>query len=27
VTPWLVGAAAGMAIVTAWLTLRHYLKV
>ena len=27
VTPWLVGAAAGMAVVTAWLTLRHYLKV
>jgi cell division transport system permease protein len=27
VTPWLVGAAAGMAVVTAWLTLRHHLKV
>jgi cell division transport system permease protein len=27
VTPWLVGAAAGLAILTAWLTLRRYLKV
>ena len=27
VTPWLVAAAAGLAILTAWLTLRRYLKV
>jgi cell division transport system permease protein len=27
VTPWLVGAAAGLAILTAWLTLRRYLMV
>jgi len=27
VTPWLVGIAAGLAILTAWLTLRRYLKV
>lgn len=27
VTPWLVGAAAGLAILTAWLTLRRYLRV
>lgn len=27
VTPWLVMTAAGLAILTAWLTLRRYLKV
>ena len=27
VAPWLVGAAAALAILTAWLTLRRYLKV
>lgn len=27
VTPWLVGTAAGMAMLTAWLTLRRYLQV
>jgi cell division transport system permease protein len=27
VTPWLVGTAAGMAILTAWLTLRRYVRV
>jgi cell division transport system permease protein len=27
VTPWLVGAAAAVASLTAWLTLRRYLKV
>jgi cell division transport system permease protein len=27
VTPWLVGAAASLAILTAWLTLRRYLRV
>ena len=27
VTPWLVATAAGLAILTAWLTLRRYLKV
>ena len=27
VTPWLVGAAAGLAMLTAWLTLRRYVKV
>ena len=27
VTPWLVAISAGLAIVTAWLTLRKYLKV
>ena len=27
VTPWLVGAACALAILTAWLTLRRYLKV
>jgi cell division transport system permease protein len=27
VTPWLVGAAAGLAMLTAWLTLRRYLRV
>jgi cell division transport system permease protein len=27
VTPWLVGAASGLAILTAWLTLRRYLRV
>jgi cell division transport system permease protein len=27
VTPWLVGAAAALAILTAWFTLRRYLKV
>jgi cell division transport system permease protein len=27
VMPWLVGAAAGLAVLTAWLTLRRYLKV
>jgi cell division transport system permease protein len=27
VAPWLVAAAAGLAILTAWLTLRRYLKV
>jgi len=27
VTPWLVATSAGLAILTAWLTLRRYLKV
>jgi cell division transport system permease protein len=27
VAPWLVAAAAGLAILTAWLTLRRYLRV
>jgi cell division transport system permease protein len=27
VTPWLVATAAGLSVVTAWLTLRRYLKV
>jgi cell division transport system permease protein len=27
VTPWLVAAAAVLAILTAWLTLRRYLRV
>ena len=27
VTPWLVGASAGLAMLTAWLTLRRYVKV
>jgi cell division transport system permease protein len=27
VTPWLMGTAAGLAILTAWLTLRRYLRV
>jgi len=27
VAPWLVGTASGLAILTAWLTLRRYLRV
>jgi cell division transport system permease protein len=27
VTPWLVGTAAGMSILAAWLTLRRYVRV
>jgi cell division transport system permease protein len=27
VTPWLVGTAAGLAVLTSWFTLRRYLKV
>jgi cell division transport system permease protein len=27
VTPWLIGTAAGLAILTSWFTLRRYLKV
>jgi cell division transport system permease protein len=27
VTPWLVGTAASLAILTAWLTLRRHLRV
>jgi len=27
VTPWLVAVAAGLSILTAWLTLRRYLRV
>jgi len=26
-TPWLMAAAAGLSILTSWLTLRRYLRV